>query len=884
MAAELQAHLDGLTERHIANGMSPDEARAAARREFGGLEQIKERAREERRWIAFEQGLRDVRFAFRTLRKSPSFTLTAVLTLGLGIGVNAALFTLYDAVALRSMPVTDPDGLVKIYGRRSDGAIFPNVSYAEYVAFRDRNHVLSGLAAVNEAVGVLDDGASGSEDPAFAIRGAGHIPIQWVSENYFSVLGARMALGRGFLPEEGRSPGTAPVAVLSYLYWQRHLHGDPNVLGRTITLGRPYTIVGVAAEEFSGQQPAPPAVWLPLTMWGNADAYGPRGPKAFRLIGRLAPGVTEPQAKADLDPIAAQLAREYPASGESRGGATSVRLERGMRLIALPLNAKTIAAIAPILLGFGMVLLIACTNVANLLLARGVMRQQEIGVRLSLGAGRGRIVRQLFTENLVLCAIGAAVGLTLAIWTLQAVQPIVLGQLPAEWSVEARRWHFLQLAPDARVLAFTIGLTLVAALAAGLLPALQAAKASLIAPLKNAGTIVTGRFTPTQLRHVLVVLQVAVCLTLLSCAGLLARNLVALRRADVGFDPSAVFSVSFDLDRHRSDRRAAFLEKIETLRNLTGVEAVGWAYRAPLLGGSNPVEVRAASQPLENSFVSAGLFRTFGIPLVRGRDFSDVEVEAGARYAIVSESAARALWPGRDPLGQVLRLDESIFERMGRTAPPGAYRDFEVIGVARDITYNVGDTNPRHAYVPLSPDIAAMGAVYLRPASNTTAATTEIARRAAAAGVTLYFDRRMSGYLQDEMLPFSGLAVLSGALGGLALLMASVGLYGVMAFSVSQRVREIGVRIALGATVGHVVRMFIRQSMRLVAVGVALGLVGGGCFALLLSKIIFGLERPFDPVAFGGVTLVFLAVAFVACWLPARRAAKVDPIVALRCE
>ena len=892
MSEEMRGHIDTLVERNLAAGMPPDEARYAALRAFGGVAQIAERARDERRSAWGEQVLQDLRYAVRQLRKTPSFTITAVLTLALGVGVNAALFTVYNTVALRPLPVKDPDGLIKIAGQSGRrGGFFPGFSHAEYLAYQEGNHVLAGLVAINEANASLGpDSAGGERDPMFEGRDPGTVPVQWVSGNYFEVLGAEMKLGRSFAPEECQSPGSAPVVVLSHLFWERHLHRDPNVLGTTLTLGRrAYSVIGVAAPEFAGQQPAPPAGWLPLTMWGGPADYGPKGAPAFRLIGRLRPGVTEQQAKADLDVIAARRAREFPGL-ESKD---SVRLERGMRFVNIPLNARTLAAMTPLVLGFVMVLVIACTNVANLLLARGVTRQQEIGVRLSLGASRGRVLRQLLTENLLLCALGAAVGLGLALWTLQILQPIVLGQLPPEWAMETRRWHFLKAGPDLRVAAFTVGLTLIAALAAGLLPALHAAGANVSATLKNDGTVFGRRVSQSRLRNLLVISQVAVCLMLLSCAGLLARNLFELRQRDLGFDSRAVFSVGVAAKIAPSDRGVAFGQALDTLQALPGVQAVGLAYRAPLLSGSGTttlvraVEAASAGGPAQDvryCFVTPGFFETFGIPLNRGRGFTAAEAAAGARLIVVSESVARRFWPGQDAIGKAIAISEAPFAGRGQAVPPDAFRECEVIGVARDITSRVGEAEHELMYFPFVPGKVMSAPGFVRPRIDSPAALAEMVRAADAAGLTLQFTRRMSDYLDQEMLPFLGLAVLSGALGALAMAMAAVGLYGVMAFSVNQRVREIGIRVALGATAERVVGLFVRQGMRLVVIGLVVGLGGGALFAKLLAKILYGLGGAFDPVAFGVMTLLFSVIALLACWLPARRAAKVDPIVALRAE
>jgi predicted permease len=891
MAEEMRAHLEFEADARRAQGAGEEQARTMARRAFGGAEQMKERCRDELRFMWLEQIGQDVRYAIRALVKAPSFTITAVLTLAFGIGVNAALFTVYNVVALRPLPVRDPDGLVKITGADSRrGGYYPRFSYGEYLAYCDGTQTLTAIAAINDAVTGIDGELANDPDKTFEIRGPGTVPVQYVSDNYFEVLGAEMKLGRGFRPEENSAPGREPVIVLSHLFWQSRLHSDPNVLGRTIVLNRPYTVIGVTAPEFSGQQPAPPAGWIPAMMWGRAADYGPRSVAAFQLIGRMKPGVTEQQAKVDLDVIATRWARDFPSP---EGNRDLVRLERGLKFVSIPMNARTLAALGPVILGFFLVLIIACTNVANLLLARGVTRQQEIGMRLTLGASRGRMIRQLFTENLLLSAVGAAVGLALAVWTLQLLQPMILGRLPADWMIEARRWYFLEMGPDWRVAGFTAGLTLIAALAAGLLPAMQAAHTDLVTTLKNEGTGFGRKLSQSRLRSLLVISQVAICLTLLSCAGLLARNLFALRQTDVGFDPRQVFNMIGAARSKQPFDRAAVEAVAATLRTLPGVAAATTAADAPLSSrGGTTALVKLADAPERNGAVekirafrvSGELFETFGITLARGRGFERGDMEPGARAIVLSEALARRWWPNGDALGKTVAINDMLFA--GRAAPAGAetWREFEVVGVARDVLSRVEDTERLLIYLPFAMDDKSRALLFARPRGDSPAALEEIVRDAGTKGIDVRFNRRMSDFLEEQMLPYHGLAVLSGGLGALALLMASVGLYGVMAFAVSQRTREIGIRVALGATGQRVVALFVRQGMKLVAVGLGLGVLGGLGFARLLAKILYGIGGAFDPMAFGAVTLLFGVIAMFACWLPARRATKVDPMVALRAE
>jgi macrolide transport system ATP-binding/permease protein len=884
----MQAHLDMLTERNLAAGKSPDEARHAALREFGGVAQFAELARDQRRSVWAEQIWQDVRYAVRSLAKSPSFTITAVLTLALGIGVNAALFSVVNMVALRPLPVKDPDNLVRIAGRNARGGNVGRFSHTEYLTYRDGNRTLDGLIAFAEARWRVATEAGEESEMVVAGRGFAVVPVELVSENYFAVLGGPLQLGRTFTPEETQL-GAAPVIVLSNVFWETRLHRDPQVVGTTLTLDRRVvTVIGVASPEFSGQQPVPPAGWLPLSAWsGHLALDEPAGRRALALFGRLKPGTTEAQVKAELDTIAARRAVEFPDDDAKH----SVQLERGLRFMSLTRTAKGTQFVGLVLFSFALVLMIACTNVANLLLARGVSRQAEIGIRLMLGASRGRIIRQLLTENLLLCGLGAVLGLGLAVWTLQLLLPVIVGRLPIEWAMETRHLAFFKAMPDLRVLGFTGLLAFGATLVAGLLPAWHASGASLYAAARNDGSAFGRRFTPSRLRHLLVVGQVAVSLTLLSCAGVLVRNLLEQRKAELGFDAHAVFEASLTSNAAIADRNVAFRQALETVRAIPGVAASAVTNAAPFLGymqtriQSVGATADATGEQVRAFFVSDGFFDAFRLPLQRGRTFRELELHSASRAIVVSETLARQLWPGQDPVGRTLGVSEESWASRERPMPAEAFRECEVIGVARDIMmHSMRDGNRHVVYLPYPRNTSSGDLVFVRPHHVSAAALTEIMRTAKAEGVELQFGRRHSFWVEFFMMPFYAFAVASAALGALALGMASVGLHGLMSFAVRQRVREIGVRVALGATTRGVVGLFVRQGMRLVAFGLALGVIGSGLFALLMSRIFHGFIETFDPVAFVAVTLLFAVIALFACWLPSRRAAKVDPMVALRTE
>ncbi len=882
MSAEIQEHLEMRIERNLATGMTPEDARYAARRSFGGIEQIKERSRDERVFVWLEHAVQDLHYAVRALRRTPSFTLTAVLTLAFGIGVNAALFTIYNAIALRPLPARAPDELLSVRGlpdrkaQRNDSFF----TYAEYLDYRDSNHVFSGLAAHSAGMraGQLEIPGEGQAWTPTASDGrpSGSVFIKDVSENYFSVVGADLMLGRSFLPEE-MQVSSPTVIVLSHRYWERYWHRDPNVLGKIQRVnGRACTVVGVTGPDFLGNAPVPPAGWIPAPTGSQSDGY-------LRLVGRLKAGVTSAQAKADLDVIAERRARAYPGEGSK----TAVEFEPAMRWLNFPINAGTLMALSPVLLGFAMVLMLACTNLTNLLLARGVTRQQEIGVRLTLGASRGRIIRQLLTENLLLCALGAAAGLVLALWALQIFRPLVLSFAPAEWAPLTEMWQMLSLGPDGRVIGCTVALALIAAIAAGLAPALHASRTNLVSTLKDEGSAFGRRLRLSRLRNFLVVSQVAVCLVLLSGAGLFARNMLRLRSEDLGFETKSVVDVEAAWNNSSSpDAKQAWIrESMTQVRARPDVAAISATNGWPRPGRmdetrrvKDPSVSDAASLAIETRHcrVSAGFFETFGIA-VRGRGFTPQEdLDPQARVIVISDMLARRLWSGAEPLGRVLAI----------AAAPGseAMVEYRVVGVARDVRDDFGHPRPEFADSPLATEGGMISSVFLRPRGDATTSLAAIASSVEGSGVKLNFHRWTATRVQERLLPYLGLGALSGALGGLALLMACVGLYGVMSFSVRQRTREIGIRVALGANAGRIVRMFLRQGMRLVAWGVAIGLSGSALFFLLLSKFWFGHALRLDALALGGVTLLLTAVALLACWLPSRRATRVEPMMALRCE
>jgi len=845
----------------------------------------------------------DLRYGARTLLKKPGFTLIAVLTLALGIGVNTALFTVFDAFVLKPLPLKDPDSIVKISGVTRGGDRNRLFSYLDYLDYRDRNNVFEGLVAWNKALGVLGEKPAGPyDDPLHNAGGHEYIFGLIVSNNYFSVLGAEMALGRAFLPEEDRMPGAHPVMVLSYGFWQRRFNADPSVIGKTIKLtGQSYTIVGVAAREFIGTEPDTPQFWVPLMMrdqifqagsWHHKRWLTDRDADSFDLTGRLKPGVSRQQAQSEMNVIAEQLAQAYPAE---RNRKTQIKLAGGAAFVEI--NEELMPAVVPLVVAVGLILLMACANVANLLLARAATRGSEIAVRLALGASRWRVIRQLLTESVLLSALGGAAGLLMTIWTLDALYPLVMSRLPVPRALIES--FALSLDPDYRIFGFALLASLISGVAAGLAPALQASRPNLTSSLKDQGSTFGRHLSQSRLRNALVVIQVAVCLTLLIAAGLLVRNLQKVRTIDTGLETANVFTILAALQTPQKDAvKEAELRRqlVARLRGLPGVKAVSQAERQPLTGRPNraritlPGQARQDDHPLQANYnlVSPEYFDTLGIRLTRGRFFTEQETRANVPVVVISESTARRFWPNEEAIGKRIGVaatslgggaNESIVN------PP----QFEVIGVTRDTrSGRVWEKDETFIYAPLYAPSQSVGRpfeyILVRTEGDPRQVMAAARGEAEAVDPNLFVTlRRVNDSLAFQMAPFEALAQVAGALGMLALMVASVGLYGVMSFIVNQRAREIGIRVALGAQSADVIRLFLKQGMRLTVIGIVFGLLGAVAISRLLAVVLIDLS-PFDPLAFGGVAVFLSIVALLACYLPARWATKVDPVVALRRE
>jgi len=840
-----------------------------------------------------DEMFQDLRYGVRMLMKHPGFTLVAVITLALGIGVNTALFTVYDAFVLKPLPLKDPYSIANVTGYDREGKRNQFFSYLDYLDYRDRNTMFAGLIVWNRFFAPFGAQAADVGDPSVlpANPGVGHL----VSGNYFAVLGAEMALGRGFMPEEDRTPGAHPVLVLSHICWTRHFSCDPNIVGKTVRLaGLPFTIIGVTAPGFIGVTADSPQFWAPLMMRDQLVGDGTRGrwlterkADSFALTGRLKPGVTPAQAQAEMNVIAEQLARAYPDPQRK----AFVGVSSGATFIQLDDRVKPL--VPPLLAAVGLVLLIACVNVTNMLLARAAGRQREIAVRLALGAGRGRLVRQLLTESVLLAGMSGAAGLLLAVWAIRLIYPLVLAQLPIPpaWLEQ----FALDLSPDYRVFVFALLVSLLAGITAGLAPALQSSRPNLSGALKNEGSTFGAQFSQSRLRNALVVTQIAVCLTLLIAAGLLTRNLQKLQTIETGLVTKNVFTLNLSAQytsREPGQMNELYRQLAARLRALPGVKSVGRAQRAPFTGTqTTPITIagqeQLAGHPLQAryNFVSAAYFQTFGLHITRGRGFTEQEEQANAPVAVISESTARRFWPNENPLGK--HIGVGVAAQQGGAATTSNFPLYEIIGLTNDTRQGVvWRPDETFLYLPLpaaQANTRSAGDNLIVCAVGDVRAVMRAAYKEAAALDPNLFAllSLVDDSLAAQMIPFQDIALLAGALGMLALLLASIGLYGVMSFIVSQRTREIGIRMALGAERRDVITLFLRQGGRLITIGVTIGLAGGALISSLLALALTDISQ-FDPLAIGVVAAFLTLVAFSACYAPARRATKVDPMTALR--
>ncbi len=861
-----------------------------------------------KRWE--DEMIQDVRFGIKMLLQNPGFSVVVLLTLAFGIGVNTALFTVFNALVLKPLPLKDAESVVEIRGVAEPGKRARRFSYRDYQDYAAYSQTLAGLTLMSETGATLGVEHAKSDEGPSQREEFGQVSCQLVAANYFSLLGAEMAMGRGFLPEEEVAPDAHPVAVLSHYFWERAFGSDPQIIGKTIRLsGQPFEIIGVTSKEFIGTTPNRPACWLPLMMRESLYQSG-RGPQrpwhtdrmaaSFHMLGRLKPGITAAQAQAELSQLTAQLARDYPGEdrlGENRN--VAVRINRAPGFVSLDdgENGGEVFLLLP--LSVAMVLLIACANVTNLMLARAARRQKEIATRLAMGATRWRIIRQLLTESLLIALVGGTLGLSLAWWSLSVLYPLLLSRFPV--SATFRASMALNLEPDYRVFGFTLLMALLSGLVAGLAPALQASRPSLTSALKGEGSVFGKHLSQSRLRNGLIVMQMAFSLVLLVSAGLLTRNLQKLQSIDTGFETTRLFTVETDLGVARAQQTENLRQQLEArLRALPDVDSVSRVSRVPLSGYASEMVValpgQAAGANLQNAsfdIVSPTYLKTLGIPLLHGRNFTPQEADSGDRVVVISAAAARKFWPQFNDPGQALGQSIGIWsgvvadsETLPQVEDVGDFAKFpvyQVIGVTGDVVSGlVFQRDKSFVYLPFRP--GGRGGEQLLVRTRTEAGSVmaglpaEVLALNPNATVAV---KSTAEWLQTQTAPFRIAANLAIALGLLALLLAAIGLYGVMSFLVAQRTREIGIRVALGAESRSILTLFLRQGMRLIGIGIVIGLLGGAGIARLLAFVLVDMS-PFDPLTFGGVSLCLTGIALLATWLPARRATKVDPMIALR--
>jgi predicted permease len=868
---EIREHLDHLTNDYIAKGLAPREAREAALREFGGVVQAKENCRDARKVNWLQNFLQDVRFGMRMLRKSRGVTAVVVIALALGVGANTAIFSIVNGFLLRPLPVPSPEQIAFLAIQQKDAPIGSSgFSYPEFLDFRRQAGMFSDVfGLVISSVQITADDRS---DQCF---------VNYVSGNFFAALAVKPALGRLIRPDGGETPGEPPVVVLDYSYWQRQFGGDPGVVGRRILVNdKPATIIGVAPRRFHGMFSIfEMDLYLPLSaisleesanvFWNNRDR------RRILAFGRLKPGISLREAQSSLDVVTARLASQYPATDQW----FTVRAlpEKSSRPIPYANNSfVAISGLFLVLAAF--VLLLACLNVENILLARGSARQREMGIRAALGAGRTRLISQMLTESILLATLGGGAGIAIGVWANRWTNSIHLQNIPLQ----------LDSTLDWRVLIFAAATVLFAGIVVGLLPAIRASSADVNVVLHEGAPRTPGSIHRPGLRNFLIVAQVAGSLVLLVVAGLFVRSLQKVQGFDLGFDPDHLLNVKMDPHEIGYDeaRSNAFYREIETrVRALPGVQSASLATYVPMGGFPSKAAVyieghpvASGEQPLRVLFncVDSAYLETMRVSLLRGRDFTDSDDESAPLVVIINQTMADRFWPHEDAIGKRFSMD----------GPTGPFA--EVVGVTNDGKYQtIGEDAQPFFYVPLAQNFASKRILHIRtlvpPESIAAAVKDEIAR--VAPGLPVLNIETMKQLLQGAFgfFAFRLAATLAAVLGTIGLILAVVGVYGVVSFAASQRTREIGIRIALGADAPDILNLVWLQGVRLVLWGIAIGMAAAWALTRAMRHLVAGISTS-DPVTYCTVAILLSLVALLACWIPARRAMRVDPMLALRHE
>ena len=868
--SDIRDHIARETEDNVARGMSPSDARLAALRKFGNVSLAKEETRAVWLSVRLEQLIQDLRFAIRTLRKSAGFTIAVVLTLALGIGVNTSIFSLLYSLALRPLPVKDSASIVSVYEKfrghfsRGDYGMPSLLSYPEYVNFRDSALSFTGLAAF--ADDSLSLGGSTGES----------VPALLASCNYFEVLGAEIAHGRGFSPDDCRTSGSSPIVVLNYSFWTARFSADPAAVGKTLILNRrAFTIIGVASKNFGGTELQVPDIWIPLSMasrllpneFKNPDWLAQPNVSWLNVVGRLRPGRSRAAAESELAILASRVDQNYP------GRQTLVSVNSGAFFNSPEIRGQGSAAAAAVLALAAFILLIACTNVMNLLLSRAASRQQEIEMRVALGAGHIRLLRQLLTETLLLALLGGAASVLVADW----LPPLLVHAVPE--TPDTLQANF---APNLAILAYAFVVTLIAAAISGLAPAWRAIGLARHSS-SNGIAVISPRHSPrSRLRSSLIVIQVAGSAVLLVAAALLVRGLHYAETQSPGFATRDVAIISPDLANAGYDapRADAFLRQFQD--RLSAIPGVAGAARSAVIPGVTgyvtTVTIPGAASnetalSISGNLVSARYFQTMDIRLIRGRFFSESDSRVpGSLPAVISSAMARALWPASDPLDKTFLIANS------------AYR---VVGVAHDAqNVRLGQADGPFFYAAMPADAALDARIFVRAPVGLPAIESAARQIARQLDPNLIISTEpLEAALNKTLTPSKTLATLVGVMGLLAMLLAVVGVWGVVAYAVARRTREIGIRKALGARTPDVLSLLLRSTIALVAIGLGIGLALGAAASRILSSagLLFGLSA-LDPATYLTIGLCFATVALIASYLPARRATRLDPLTALRHE
>ena len=853
--AEMRSHLEMLAEEKVRRGMTPEEARYAARCEFGGVEQNKQAYREQRGIPFLETLVQDVRFAVRLFAKSPGFAAIAILTLALGIGANTAIFSVVDAVLLRPLPYKDPARLVWATEHFPFGP--STVVSADFPAWRDRNHVFEQMAASGGTSGA---NLTGIGEPA-------RVSITNVTSDFFPMLGVRPIVGRLFLADEAKR-GQEHVALLNETLWRNRFAADPRVIGQTIRLDdTAYTIVGVIPASMRPQAD----LWTPFAM--DSEIFSPHSPRWMMLsaVGRMKPGVQVSQTQSDLQVLAQEMDKEYPPEAS--------QFRRNLRVEVIPLHELFVQNVRSLLLillaATAFVLLIACANVANLLLARGVARGREIAVRTALGAGRMRLVRQLLTEGLVLVLVGGLLGTLIGLWATRILRQLIPANLPVEVGL------------DPRILAFSAAIAGISLLLFGVAPALIASRSDVNETLKEGGLRLWANSRTNRVRGLMSAVEIALSLILMVGAGLLVRSFVRLTDVDLGFDPHGLLVATVERPvtpgTFNSSQHAAFFEAtLERIRNLPGVKAAALTERyplGPLRNATLQLRVQGAEnfrppQPILITAVSPEYFQVMKVRLLSGRAFSNADVTAAQPVVILNKRLARLMFGNRDPLGQRIAFGDS-------SAPWT-----EIVGVVDEMRQDALEQEPApEVFVPFQQHPTFAMSIVLRTdsspellANSVRSAVESIDKNQPVSEVAA-----MDEVVAQSVAPRRFRMSLVGLFAILAFLLAMIGIYGVIAYSCTQRTYEFGIRVALGAERKDIFRIILWQALVITAFGVAIGVAGAIGLTRYLASLLYTV-KPTDPLTFVIVAAALTVVALLAAYLPARRALRVDPIAALRHE